>query len=92
MAEYNMLPLVVQAIKFAKSIWGMTKSTETVTPTQDAEVAKASMELLNSTATGQLILDKVAALPEDEAHKLWEEMLTHGTAAQLPVETPTEKK
>jgi hypothetical protein len=88
MAEHSTLPIVIQAIELVKVLWGMTKKVEAVAPSQDAAIATASLELLSSTETGKVILDKIAALPEEEAHKLWEEMLAHG----LPVEIPEEKK
>lgn len=70
---------VASLLKMAQSLWEMVKgSGAEVAPEKDREVAEASFKVLGATETGRDILDKIAALPEEEADKLWEEMLAHG--------------
>lgn len=72
---------VVNMLKLAKSLWDWAKENNLVSKKQDQAVAAASLRVLESTETGHLLLEKISALPEEEADKLWESMLAHG---QLP--------
>lgn len=86
------ISLIVSLLKLSQDLWGWAKEHDLVSKTQDQEVASASLKVLEATETGSALLEKIRALPEEEADKLWEEMLAHGAFTETASSTPQPEK
>jgi hypothetical protein len=85
--------LVVHLLSLAKNLWSEIRGKEPVDHKQDEQMANAALQVLGNTETGRALFEQIRALPEEEANKLWEEMLSHGTTEpETPVATEKEIK
>lgn len=64
-------PLLQIALTLIK--WGQQRSL--LNAGQDQAIAKVSLDILESTQSGKMLRERIRALDDDTADKLWDDML-----------------
>ena len=67
--------LILTLLKLATSLVGWMRDRNLIQQGQDQAIAKASLEVLEATASGKEIRERIRGLDDDSADALWSQMI-----------------
>jgi hypothetical protein len=70
--------LVLNLLKLSASLITWLREKQMMQAGQDKEVARAALEVLNRTAEGKALRDRIMAMSDPEAEELWQRMIREG--------------
>ena len=66
---------ILALLKLATSLVGWMRDRNLIQQGQDQAIAKASLEVLEATASGKEIRERIRGLDDDSADALWSQMI-----------------